>query len=142
MKKLIVTATTALFFMASAGAAMATADFIPPFDGQHQSLANGVDYYSGGVGITERQQMQKMTSGDNLKLIFDAKSGNYIAGVAVTIEDAKGTVVIDTIANGPWFSAKLPAGTYRVVTRFDHHQMVRTVSVSQKPTDLILSWKV
>lgn len=130
MRKLIVTAMTALFFMASAGAATAAKDFIPPFDGVHQSLANSVTYYSGGVGITERQLMQQMTSGNNLNLIFDAKSGNYIAGVAVTIEDAKGTLVIDTIAKGPWFSAKFPAGTYRVVARFDHHQMIRTVAVS------------
>ena len=142
MKKIILTATTVLFFLANAGAALAAVDYIPPFDGQHQSLANGVTYYSGGVGITERKQMEDMTKGYNLKLVFDNKSGDYLAGVAVTIRDAKGHVIIDTVSQGPWFSAKLPAGNYQVTTLFDHHERVQKVVVTQKPQSLTLSWNV
>ncbi len=138
MKKLIL--TTTLFFLVNAGTAIAAVDFIPPFNGQHRTLANGITYYSGGVGITERKQMEEMSKGCNLKLIFDSKSGNFLSAVAVTIQDAKGNVVVDAISKGPWFSAKLPAGTYRVKTHFDHHERVQNVTVTQKPQNLILSW--
>ena len=142
MKKIIITTATGLFFLVNAGAALAAVDYIPPFDGQHQSLTNGIDYYSGGVGITERDQMENMTKGCNLKLVFDNKSGDFLAGVAVTIRDAKGHVAINAVSQGPWFSAKLPAGTYQVTTLFDHHKRVQNVTVTQKPQSLILSWNV
>lgn len=140
MRKLVLTAMTGLFFLVNAGAAAAGATYIPPFEGQHQILAKSEAFYSGGVGITERQQMQAMTKNCNLKLVFDTKSGDYLSSVAVKIVDAKGNVLINTVSRGPWFSAELPAASYRVIATFDNHQFARHVILTKKTQALILSW--
>jgi hypothetical protein len=140
MKKLLFTTMAGLFFLVAAGVAAAGVNFIPPFAGQHQMVTQSEVYYSGGVGITERQQMQAMTKGCNLKLVFDTKSGDYLSSVAIKILDAKGNVLIHTVSQGPWFSAKLPAATYRVMATFKNHQFTRYVTLGKKPQALILSW--
>jgi hypothetical protein len=142
MKKLIFAAMAGIFFLASVGAAAAAVDFIPPFDGQHQVISSDSAFYSGGVGITERQQMKDMTRDCNLKLVFDTHTGSYLADVNVKVQDAKGHVLIDTVANGPWFSAKLPAGNYRVTATFENHKYVRAIKLAQRSRTLILSWTV
>jgi hypothetical protein len=139
MKKIMSGLLASLFLLANAGVAASAADYIPPFDGQHQIIAKGVDDYSGGVGVTEREQMEAMTKGYNLKLVFDTKSGEYLSSVAVRVQNAQGKVLIDTISQGPWFSAKLPAGNYRVTATFDQHSQTRHVTLTQKPETLILS---
>ena len=140
MKKLMLSSLAGIFFLVTAGSAAAAVTFIPPFDGQHKTLTGNEAYYSGGVGITERTQMKDMTKGFNLKLIFDTKTGAYLSSVAVKIEDAKGKVLIDTVSQGPWFSARLPADNYRITASFDNHKYVRNIKLSQKPQVFILSW--
>jgi hypothetical protein len=140
MKKLMLSSLAGIFFLVTAGSAAAAVTFIPPFDGQHKTLTGNEAYYSGGVGITERTQMKDMTKGFNLKLIFDTKTGAYLSSVAVKIEDAKGTVLINTVSKGPWFSAKLPAANYRITASFDNHEYVRNIKLTQKPQVFILSW--
>lgn len=142
MKKYMFSAMAGLFFLLSAGAAAAAVNFIPPFDGQHKIVAKGEAYYSGGVGITERRQMADMTRNCNLKLVFDTNTGAYLSAVAVKIQDAKGKVIIDTVSQGPWFSAKLPPAAYRITTVFGNHKYTRNVTLAQKPKTLILSWAV
>ena len=147
MKKFMLSTMAGLFIlagasMASASTTAASSEFIPPFDGQHQSMSNGSAYYSGGVGITERQQMKDMTRNCNLKLVFDTRTGAYLSAVNVKIQDAKGKVLVDTVAKGPWFSAKLPAGNYRVTATFENHKFVRAIKLAQRSQTLILSWTV
>jgi hypothetical protein len=142
MKKLIFTTMAGVFFLANVGAAGAAVDYIPPFDGQHQILTNDSAFYSGGVGITEREQMQNMTRNCNLKLVFDTHTGSYLADVNVKVQDVNGHVLIDTVSNGPWFSAKLPAGNYRVTATFENHKYVRAIKLAQKRQTFILSWTV
>ena len=131
-----------LFFLTNVGMAAAAVDFIPPFDGQHQVISNDSAFYTGGVGITERQQMQDMTRNCNLKLVFDTHKGSYLADVNVKVQGANGHVLIDTLAKGPWFSAKLPAGNYRVTATFENHKFVRAIKLAQRSQTLILSWTV
>lgn len=140
MKKLILSTLAGLFLLATAGTAAASVPFIPPFDGQHKILNNSEAYYSGGVGITERNQMQDLTKGFNLKLVFDTTKGDYLSSVAVKIQDAKGNVLIDTVSRGPWFSAKLPAADYQVTAKYGDHTYVRHITLTQKLRTYILSW--
>jgi len=142
MKKFILSTMASLFFLANVGAAAAAVPFIPPFDGQHKILAGNEAYYDGGVGITERQQMADLTKDYNLKLVFDTTSGAYISSVAVQIADAKGNILIDTVSQGPWFSAKLPAADYRITATFENRHYTRKVALTQKPRTLIMSWPV
>jgi hypothetical protein len=140
MKKIIFTTMAGLFFLANVGAAGAAVNFIPPFDGQHQIISNSSSFYSGGVGITEREQMKAMTQDCNLKLVFDTHTGAYLSNVNVRVQDAKGQTLISTVSNGPWFSAKLPAGNYRVTATFENYKYIRSINLAQRPQTLVLSW--
>jgi hypothetical protein len=142
MKKFMLITMTGLFFLANVGAALATVTYIPPFDGQHQIISNGSAFYSGGVGITERQEMNDMTRNCNLKLVFDTHTGAYLSAVNVRVQDTKGNVLINAVSKGPWFSAKLPAGTYRVTATFGSHPYVRSIKLARRERTFILSWTV
>jgi hypothetical protein len=142
MKKSLFCTMAGILLLANTTMAAASGDFIPPFDGQHQDMSNGSGYYSGGVGITEREQMKDMTQGCNLKLVFDTQTGAYLSAVNVKIQDAKGNVLIDTVSVGPWFTAKLPAADYRITASFANRRNVRTIQLAHKPRTIILSWTV
>jgi hypothetical protein len=76
-------------------------------------------YMSGGVGIDERQAMEKLGKNYNLKLSFADRSGAYLDDVKLVIKNEKGTEVINTTTNGPWFYIELPPGKYSVEATFD-----------------------
>ncbi len=74
--------------------------------------ANGVRYFSAGVGIEERTAEYPPFS---LKLVFTAGGKPFLAGVSVTIQSAKGGPSINIPrdhVNGPWLFVELPSGTY------------------------------
>lgn len=143
MKRIFISLVTGLFLLTvSATTAMAASDYIQPFAGQQKVLSDNVAYLSGGVGIHERAQMDKMDKGYNLRLVFDANSGEYLANVGVSIAGENGNLLVDAVSSGPWFFAKLPAGTYRVTGTFNGRQETRTVTVGQHPDQVIMNWKV
>lgn len=142
MKKFMLITVAGLFLLVDAAAAAAATPYIPPFDGQHKILAVDEDYYTGGVGISERAQMEDMTRGCNLKLVFDTQSGAYLSSIAVRIEDAKGHVLINTVSKGPWFDVRLPAASYRIMAAFGNRQYTRNVALTPKPQTFIFSWPV
>jgi hypothetical protein len=74
----------------------------------------GIPYVSGGFGINERQQLQTMANGDNLMLSFALQNRSYLGGANVVIKDSKGNIVLETVADGPLFYAKLPPGKYTI----------------------------
>ena len=49
-----------------------------------------IEYMTGGVGIDERQQMEEMAKGYNLKAIFATTSGGYLSDIAITITKTSG----------------------------------------------------
>ena len=76
--------------------------------------AEAVRYFSAGVGIEERSAEYPPFS---LKLVFTAGGKPFLAGVAVTIQPAKGGPAINIPqehVNGPWLFVDLPSGTYHV----------------------------
>ncbi len=76
--------------------------------------ADGVRYFSAGVGIDERSAEYPPFS---LKLVFTAGGKPFLAGVAVTIQSAKGGSSINIPSdhvNGPWLFVELPSGTYHL----------------------------
>ena len=110
MKSRLLTYGIAAIFLGSASLASAA----DTADAGVQTSGN-VSYVSGGVGTESLDQLGAMSGQFNLKLIFALKSGDYLSGVQVAITDTKGKSILDTTSDGPWFLAKLPAGTYRVV---------------------------
>jgi hypothetical protein len=77
--------------------------------------AGDVTYVSGGVDDASLDALKANVQKYDLKLVFALKSGAFMSSVKVAISDAKGNPVLDATSDGPWFLAKLPAGSYRVV---------------------------
>jgi len=105
-------------------ASMASADN----DAVVQSAGN-VTYVSGGVGLESLDQLSSIARDFNLKLVFALNSGAYLSGVQVEIADSKGTTVVDAMSDGPWFMAKLPTGSYRVMATVAGKTEKRQVTV-------------
>ena len=89
----------------------------------------GVSYVSGGVGAESTERLSLLARDFNLKLVFALKAGDYVSGVKVTIADAAGKTLLDTMSEGPWLLAKLPAGKYQVVATFAGRAEKRTIAV-------------
>ena len=107
-----------------------------------QQTQRGASYVSGGVGVDEVQAMRAQSSNYNLKLMFAvAGTGEFLANVKVSVQDARGNTVIDAVSDGPLFYARLPEGRYRVVTENDGKTQSRAVTLrSGQRADLNFFW--
>ncbi len=86
----------------------------------------------GGVGEEARAAMQAKAAEYNLRLTFAAKgSGAYLSEVKVTIRNAGGQTVLDTVASGPWLFARLPQGRYQVAASAFGQTLTQQLSVPQ-----------
>ena len=97
--------------------------------GQTVTSSSGVTYVSGGAGTEEIDQLRSMEKDFNLKMVFALTTGAYLSEVNVSIVDAANKVVLDTLAEGPWFLARLPPGTYQVNASYRTNVERRTVAV-------------
>jgi hypothetical protein len=85
--------------------------------GAQLSLQNsdGIRYASGGIGQGERDELVLMLPDFNLKLVAAAKgTGAFLADVKLIALDARGTKVLETTLDGPWFVARFPPGRYEL----------------------------
>ena len=101
----------AAVFALAASATLASAQLAP----RVPDSAIGVPYTSGGFGLDERERLEAESHQYNLRLIFAMREDTpYLADVEVVIHDAAGKKILAAVDTGPWFFAKLPAGSYRV----------------------------
>lgn len=99
-------------------------------------VASGVPYISGGIGVSERTEMQEVKSRFNLRLLFAvAGSGSYLADVRVRIDDAAGPTLLEAVSQGPWFYASLAPGRY--VLRVDNAGQVQTRDIAIPATGAV-----
>jgi len=94
--------------------------------------ATEIAHVSGGIGVAEQQQLDARKSEFNLKLVFTLNEGNYVAGVDVAVKDGKGATVVQDVADGPFFMARLPSGQYSVVATYEGKTVTRKVQVGAK----------
>ncbi|MDR3425343.1 MAG: hypothetical protein P4M13_09800 [Alphaproteobacteria bacterium] len=73
-----------------------------------------VQYISGGVGEADMNAINAEENAYNLKMLFVAEGGAYLANVGVDIKDGKGHDVLDTTTEGPVLLVKMPPGPYTV----------------------------
>jgi hypothetical protein len=100
-----------------------------------------VSYVSGGVGTDSVDRLSSLARDFNLKFVFALKSGEYVSGVKVTIADAAGKQLLDTTSEGPWFLAKLPAGSYQISATFEGNAVSRKITVeAAKLRTIDLRW--
>jgi hypothetical protein len=73
-------------------------------------------FVSGGVGDDERQQIERLSPGYPLQLLFATKGSpnEFLADIKVQIIDKDGKVVLDAVSQGPFLLAKIPAGKYSI----------------------------
>jgi len=74
----------------------------------------GIRYVSGGIGVSERDELNALSHQFNLRLLFAVQAGNYLADVRVNISDTRGETVFSAKSEGPWFFVQLPPGAYTV----------------------------
>jgi hypothetical protein len=101
-----------------------------------------ITYLSGGVGKPEREQLQALEKDFNLKLVFTQADGKFVAAVNVVVSDAKGRKLLEHVADGPFFMARLPAGEYSIAATFAGNTQSRKVDVKADSLRTEqLSWK-
>jgi hypothetical protein len=75
---------------------------------------NGISYLTGGVSDEEEAELKAKKSEFNLHVLMSAPAGAYVSNVMTRILDNKGAEILSADNTGPYFYAKLPAGTYSV----------------------------
>lgn len=110
---------------------------VPVVQGQ-----GSVRYVSGGIGVGERLELLAMHAEFNVHMTFAVKrAGNFIADVAVHVEDAAGREVLDAVSEGPWLYARLAPGRYRLRASYAGTSQTRTFQVrAARHTELTLYW--
>ncbi len=101
-----------------------------------------VRFVSGGIGVGERLELVAMHAEFNVHMTFAVKrAGNFIADVAVRVEDASGRVLLDAVSEGPWLYARLAPGRYRLRARYAGVEQTREFQVrAARHTELYLYW--
>lgn len=92
-----------------------------------------VSFVSGGVGGDERDAMRAMRKDYNLSLLFSLEgSGEYLSDVRVSINDARGKNLLETVADGPMFFAKLDPGRYVIKVEQNGHAIKKNISIDDE----------
>jgi hypothetical protein len=101
---------------------------------------NGVTFIAGGIGIDSQARLKARESEFNLKLVFTLTEGSYLSDVSVALKDASGRTLVEHVADGPFFMARLPAGTYAVTATYEGKSQTRKVNISSKLRTEYLRW--
>jgi hypothetical protein len=111
-------------------------------DGGLQPVTVGqAAYITGGIGESERLQLESVKNQYNLHVLSAGVDGALQGDTRITITDQKGTEIINANA-GPLFYAKLPKGTYVLNATQAGRVKKQNVTVSdQKSSNVHLSWK-
>jgi hypothetical protein len=101
-----------------------------------------VTFVSGGVGGDERSVMQAIRADYNLSLLFSVQgSGEYLSDVKVSVTDAKGNTLLETVSDGPMLLASLKPGHYNVTAELDGQVAHKKATVGNKQrTSLSFIW--
>ena len=101
---------------------------------------------AGGIHCGRRRRRLRRTQGAigkeyNLKLLFAAKDGRYLADVAVSIKDDADRAVLVTTSEGPFLFVQLPPGKYRITTDYAGVVQARTTSVAASGRrEMVFRW--
>jgi len=91
---------------------------------------SGIAFIAGGVGDNSQDAMRSMAHHYNLRLTFVQKpSGQYLADIGVTLQNAHGKTLVDTNADGPFFYAQLPPGHYKISATSSGQTLTRDIDV-------------
>ncbi len=105
-------------------------------------IQDGISFISGGVGGDERDAMRAISKDFNLNLLFSmAGSGEYLSDVTVLIKDVAGNHLLQTLADGPMFFARLKPGRYDLSVEQNGHSIEKIIKIDEKhTTTLSITW--
>lgn len=89
-----------------------------------------VSFITGGVGVDEADAFRRAAIAYPLELQFARKAqprDQFLSNVSVTIRDRSGKVLLETMTEGPFLLARLPAGRYSIEA--EHYGVVKRQSV-------------
>ena len=109
-----------------------------------EKIAGQVRYVTGGVGHEEAEAFRHAQRDYSLVLEFGhqtAPRAQFAADVSVLIRDARGNTVLDTVSDGPFLLARLPAGRYTIRATQNGKTFDRAATVATgKSTHLAFLW--
>jgi hypothetical protein len=101
-----------------------------------------ISFVTGGIGSDEAQAFRSAAPQYNLRLTLAAVSGEFFAGVKVTLRDAKGNTVVEAVSDGPYLFLNVPPGRYQVTAdNMGQVQRRHAVVRANGGTELYLRWK-
>lgn len=129
---------TSLLALASALAVPGRAESEPP----RIETEGAIAYLSGGISEEGQGEVLELGRDFNLRVVFTLASGEYLVDVSVKVPDARGLPLLETVAQGPFFIAKLPPGTYRITASLNGQPSERSASVGARGQQVVyLRWK-
>jgi hypothetical protein len=103
---------------------------------------HGIKYVTGGVGQDEREYLKSVQHQFNLRLMFAARSGEFLSSVHVLVHDGRGGTTLDAVADGPYLYGALPPGSYTVTATVNQMSQQKKVNLaSGRVTQADFYWK-
>lgn len=100
-----------------------------------------IAYITGGVGLEEKEAMEKVAKDYNLHISIAAKSGHYTLADSVIIKGKEGETVLNIKGADPLLYVKLPAGDYKLEVTSEKKTQTGKVTITEgKPTVLHFAW--
>lgn len=99
----------------------------------------GIQYFSGGVGLDQREQMRGLAFSHNLLIKFAEADGDYVIPESVSIRKGN-TEVLRVNDAGPLLFVNLPHGTYTLAATYNGVVRTKSVQVAGRSPDVVLTW--
>ncbi len=91
---------------------------------------SGIDYVSGGMTPEEKHEIQRIANRYPMQLVFTAEGEPpEVKGVKVTLKDLKDNVVLQAVAEGPFFYFTPPSGRWTMEAEYKGQTVSRTVDL-------------
>ena len=104
--------------------------------------AADIKHMSAGIGADSSDRMSELGKEYNLRLLFAAKDGHYLADVAVSIADSANRKLLEAVADGPFFFAVLPPGKYTITVTYAGAVQSRATTVAASGRrELVFRWE-
>lgn len=105
-----------------------------------------VQFLSGGIGAGQSGAFKAAARQYRLMLTFVQRGpdgrGEFLADVPVQIRNAAGQTVLDTVSQGPYLLANLPAGAYTVKASANGNDKSARITVGRSGTaSTIFEWR-
>ena len=101
---------------------------------------DGIQYISGGIGVSSQERLKMLEPKFNLKFVFTLTQGNYLGDVNVALKDAGGKLLLEHVTDGPIFMARVPAGPYLLSATYIGRVQYRTIKATQQLRTEYFRW--